>query len=250
MLDLGMKDKCILITGASSGIGETVARFLNSQGATVVLVARDEEKMKKIVGDLEGENYIFPYDLSNLANIDSIFKFCVSKGLRLHGMVHCAGVCNNIPIKANDIEDMQNTMTVNYFAFVELGRLFSLKKYSNEGSSIVAMSSTASIMCDMGMAQYSASKAAINASVKTMSKEFIRRRLRVNAIAPAFVDTEMAWRTANDVENFEENLLKIQPLGIISTQHVANMIAFLLSDASSYITGTIIPMTAGMHLNE
>lgn len=237
-------EKNILVTGASSGIGAAVSKYLSEQGYCVVLVARNENKLKKIQGEIPGDSLIVPYDFSDLENIENIFDNCRNSELKLDGLVHCAGINNDIPIRANDVEVMQEVTTVNYFSFVELGKHFNKKKYSNDKASIVAISSSASISCGKGMCTYAASKAALNASVKVMGKEFLKRKQRVNAVLPTFVDTPMATRMNESLGDLEKKVAG-QPLGLIEPEQVAYLVEFLLSDKSSYITGACIPVSAG-----
>lgn len=237
-----MKGKNILITGGSQGIGAKTAEHLSSQGATVILVARNEQKLKKIQGGLSGESFVFAYDLQNLADIEKIFQFCYEKNIKLHGMVHCAGVNRDVPVRNNDIGLMQETLTVNYMSLIELAKYFIRKKYSENGSSIVAISSHATNIISAGMSIYTSSKAALEAAVKVMSKEVVKRGIRVNAIAPACVDTEMV---ADAPFISEEIVSSAQPLGIIEPVYIAYLVDFLLSDKAKYMTGAVIPVTAG-----
>lgn len=236
--------KKILITGASSGIGAAVSKYLSEQGYFIVLVARSEDKLKEVQDNLSGESIIIPYDFLHLENIENIFDNCRREGLKLDGLVHCAGINNDIPVRANDIEIMQEVTTVNYFSFVELGKHFNRKKYSNDNASIVAISSSASVSCSKGMCTYAASKAALNASVKVMGREFLKRKQRVNAVLPTFVDTPMASRMDESLGDLE-NKVAGQPLGLIEPVQIAYLVEFLLSDKSSYITGACIPVSAG-----
>lgn len=243
-----MERKNILITGASSGIGKCVAEYLHSQGNTVILVARNEEKLNKLAKKLGDNAYIYPYDLINLKNIGEIFEFCINKGLKLDGMVHSAGINKDMPIKVNDISAMNETMTINCLSFLELGKYFCKKKVCNDNASIVALSSTASKKFGKGMSTYVASKAALNGIVKVMSKEYITRKIRVNAILPAFVKTEMMERTKEFVKELDERVSKSQQLGVIEPIQVAYLSEFLLSEKSKYITGSLIPITAGLEI--
>ena len=113
-------NKTILVTGASSGIGAAVSNYLSQQGCYVILIARDVEKLNQAASELPAENLILPYDLSDLEHIEDIFIKCREKELRLDGMVHCAGINQDIPIRANDVEIMKNVTTINYYSFVEL----------------------------------------------------------------------------------------------------------------------------------
>ncbi len=234
--------KKVLVTGASSGIGEAVCRYLSGQGYYVVLLARNEERLRKVSGELPNESKVIFYDLKNLENIEQIFERCTIDG-KLSGFVHCAGVNRNMPVKMNDVDDMIEVMTINYYSFIELAKYFYKKKYSEQESSIVAVSSIAAQSCDRGENVYSSSKAALNAAVKVMAKEFSKRKFTVNSIMPAYVDTPMLTNL-KEQGNLEE-LTKGQTLGIMDPIQIAYLIEFLLSDKSRCITGTNIPITAG-----
>ena len=168
-----MQAKNILITGASQGIGAKTAEYLARQGAVVILVARNQQKLMDIQAKISGKSFIYSYDLNDLGNIQRIFDHCAGKGIILHGMVHCAGVNRDVPIRSNDIGMMQETLTINYMSFIELAKYFIRKKYSENGGSIVAISSHATNIISAGMSSYTSSKAALEAAVKVMSKEFV-----------------------------------------------------------------------------
>lgn len=237
-----MKEKNILLTGASQGIGAETARYLSAQGATVILVARNAEKLKEIQKSISGRSYIFPYDLNDLEHIQTIFDFCIQSGIKLNGLVYCAGVNHDIPVRNNDVGLMCETLTVNYMAFVELSKYFIKKKYSEDDGSIVAVSSNATNIISSGMSTYTSSKAALEAAVKVLAKEVLKRRIRVNAIAPACVDTEMI---AHSPSINKDEICHVQPLGLIETAYVSYLVEFLLSDKAKYITGAVIPVSAG-----
>lgn len=246
MIQNCLKNKNILITGATSGIGyETACQFAR-EGANLVLIGRTEAKLVQMMNEFQGNTIIIPYDLMDLENIEKIFQITKEKLGKLDGMVHCAGSIEMSLIRANDIDAMKRQMNVNTFSFFELGKYFSMKKYSNNSSAIVAISSIAVFLNDPGMVQYSASKAALNTAVKTMAKEFMKRKIRVNAILPANVNTEMFTSGVGAIENFMENALKRQPLGIIEPEQIAYLAEFLLSDNAKFITGELSVVGGGM----
>lgn len=240
-----------LIAGASSGIGKACAKVLAEEGNTLILAARNEDRLKALAEELPGRIFTVSYDLNDLEHIKSIFQICREENIKLDGMVYSAGVNADCPIKVNRISLMQEAMTVNCFAFLELGKNFYSKRFSNEGASIVAVSSIASLLCERGMAPYSASKAALNAVVKTMAKEFIRRKIRVNAVLPGGVDTPMAAQKMAVLSGTEalqespEQQEQTQALGLIPDWIVAENIKFLLSDKSSYTTGELLTVSGG-----
>ena len=239
-------NKNILITGGSKGIGYGTAKYLlERDGYTVVLVARDEQGMNELRDRYPAKVFVVPFDLTEHDKIEEIFKFCLTHNLKLDGMLHAAGISEDIPLRAVDSSDMKRTFDINYFAAVQLGRFFSMKKYSSTGASAIYMSSLASYMAESSMSQYVASKCAVNALVKVMAKEGVRRKLRINAIAPGFVDTRMTWRERDFLEDFEENLIIKQPFGVIPIEQIACLVEFLLSERSAFITGAIIPVTGG-----
>ena len=233
-------NKWILVTGASSGIGLEIAKYLDFKGYNLVLTARSKGKLHNVQCSLKNDSLILPIDLQNLQEIEALFKKIKEKAIKLGGMIHCAGIGSNLPIRSNNIEDMKNTMTTNYFSFVELGKYFSKKSYSVDESSIVAISSISPLTCYAGACNYAASKASINIAVKIMAKEFMKRRIRVNAILPAYVNTPLG--PAEDDELYVQQ----QPLGIIKAEYIAYLVEYLLSEKSKYMTGTLIPMSGGM----
>lgn len=246
-MNIELTGKHIIVTGASGGIGSVVTTKLVEDGAKVYMVSRDEKAMKEIAKDFMDKVEIIPFDLFNVDDIGSIFTKIKSLGVKLDGLVYCAGISDSMPIKALDVHEMNRKMSINYYAYVEMVKYFANRRYSNDGSSVVAMSSIASVLCDAGMSQYSASKAAMNAVTKTMSKEYMKRHIRVNTLAPAFVDTKMAWRTGDIIDDFSEKMLEEQPFGVIPTDQISAFIEFLLSDFASYITGETIVISAGMN---
>lgn len=236
--------KSILITGASSGIGKAVSKYLSQQGFYVILVARNRDKLSQAADQLCGQSLVIPYDLMDLEHIEDIFVRCRKNDIKLDGLVHCAGINRDIPVRTNEVKAMQEVTTVNYCSFVELGKFFGKRKYSNERASVVAISAMAADVCQKGMCTYSASKAALNAAVKVMGREFVKRHQRVNAIMPAFVNTPMTERMDSALGDLDRKLEE-QPLGLIEPEQIAYLVDFLISDKSSYITGACIPVSAG-----
>ena len=241
-----VKGKNILITGATSGIGKTIARQFAGEGARAVLVGRRQEILQKLKEEL-GENTITAAcDLSKTDDINKIFQICKENQCKLNGLVHCAGIAGLSGVRAFDSEEAMNMMQVNTFSFVELCKRFASKRNSYDESGIVAISSISSILNDPGMILYSMSKSALNSAVKTMSKEFMKRKIRVNGILPANVKTQMFLGGEDTLEDFMERSLERQPLGIIDTEQVSYLAEFLLSDNAKYITGECIVMSGGM----
>lgn len=235
--------KCILVIGATGGIGEKTAEYLVSKGYFVVLVGRSTEKLSALNKALEPNSIYYEYDFKDLYNIESIFEYISDLGIKLDGLVHAAGINRDIAIRSNDVDTMQEVTAVNYMSFVEIMKYYMKKKYSNEEGSVVAVSSYATKDIAPAMCTYTASKAALEAAVAVAAKEGLKRKLRVNAILPSCVDTNMI---SNSGFLDRETADSRQPFGIIPTIHIAYLIEFLLSEKSNYITGAMIPITAGV----
>ena len=237
--------KVIMVTGASQGVGEGVARFLSKQGAVCVLVARSEDKLQKISGELPTQSYVYPCDLCDLDGIEEMFRWCKGQDIKFDGLVHAARMGVPCPVKVKNFELWDQSIRLNCMSFLELVRCFSSKRYSNNGSSVVAVSSIASLRNDKGQAPYSGSKAMLNSIIKTVTKELNASRIRVNGILPAYIDTKSIENFSELYEGFETTLAQEQPMGKIPLEQVGHLVEFLLSDNSMYITGALIPMEGG-----
>ena len=234
----------IMITGASSGIGEATARYLSHQeDVSLILIARNEKRLKELAQELGGKTRYIVYDLMDTEHIEKCFKVCQDWKIKLDGLIHCAGIGENVPIRTIETEHIKEMYGIHPIAFIELGKYFCKRKYSNDGASIVVMSSVASYEMEKGMVAYASSKAAVNAVVKVMAKEMLNRHIRVNGVAPAFVETPMI---KEDVQRWEKDNSKPQEFGVIPPEQVAYLIDFLMSEKAAYITGEIIVISAGM----
>ena len=238
-----MQGKNILITGASSGIGKETALYFASQGATVVLVARNEDRLQETASKIGKQALVYVCDLKNPEDITGLFQYIKEQNLMLDGMVHSAGIAKPVPIRTESTAGMEETMRINFFSFMELGKQFYNRKHSREGASIVAVSSMAAVRPVMGQAAYASSKAALNCAVEVMAKEFLKRKIRVNAIMPSYVATPMV---SGNVGYGMDNGIEHMPLGVIEPIQIAYLAEFLLSDRAKHITGTAIPVTSGI----
>lgn len=236
--------KNYLVIGGNSGIGKAIAMNLASQDEKVVIVGRDKTKLEAV--SREDENIIpYSYDLTNLEEINKIFDFCKEQGIKLDGLIYAAGLAKNVPLSMNDVTDMQEVFNVNCLAFAEMMKYFSKKKYANEGASVVAISSIGATLCLKGRAVYAASKSALNSIVKVAAKELAKKKIRVNAVLPGFVNTEMTEKLFENTENLDEIINSEQPWGLIEPEQVSDLVSFLMSDQAQMITGTLIPITGG-----
>lgn len=238
-----MDNRTILITGATSGIGLSISEYLAYKGNKLILVARNEDKLDEVKNKFGRENAItYSVDLRELSLISDIFDDLNTKNIELDGIVHCAGAEGSLsPIRSVKIEALDKLMKLHYESFVEIGRQFYKKRRKKDDACIIGISSLAALMCQKNSVDYSASKAALNVAIKVMAKEFFKNSIRVNGIMPANVDTPMCENLKSIVD-----IEKIQPMGMIEPIQIAYLTEFLLSEKAKYITGALIPVSAGM----
>ncbi len=235
-----VSSKTVMITGCTSGIGFATSKYLIEEGYQLLMIGRNEQKLAQI-SELLGEQKCYVCNLENIDDISGIFRYCEENEIKLDGLVHSAGYVINTPIRLFDDANMVRQMQINYYAFAELCKGFQSRKVSNECSSIVAISSFASLTKDAGSSLYASSKSALNTFVQIAAKEFSKRRIRVNAVLPAYVDTRMTDGLTELID-----LKARQPFGMIPPIEVAYLVEFLLSDKAMYITGSLIPISGGM----
>lgn len=244
-----LKDKNILITGASSGIGRSIAELLDKLGAKVILVARREDKLQEVLATLENKaSCYYMADLSELDSIEDLVKAIVAEQGTLDGFVHSAGITSARPLKMIKPAVLHEVMNINFYSFVELCRCISVKRrFSENGCNIVGISSVSSIQGNSSKTAYAASKAAMDASIRCMAKELSDKKFRVNSVAPAMIETEIydTFTNYSKGSGDAEVVMARQYLGLGKPVDVANMVVFLLSDASSFITGSTIGVDGG-----
>lgn len=239
---LDLSGRKVLITGASSGIGKATAVLLDSLGAKTVLVGRDEQRLSETAQSLVHEHLCIPYDLLDFDNYDKLFAKATADGEKLNGLVHCAGIAPPTPLKALGAKMIHNIIDTNFTSFIMLCSVYEKKKYSI-GGSIVGFSSVNAHLPRKYMSIYSGSKAATEVATKTIALELAKKNIRINCVAPGVVDTPMIQEMNTEVLN---EMLNYQLLGITDPEQIAHVVAFLLSDASSIITGRTIYADSGM----
>lgn len=253
-----MYEKKIMIFGSTGGIGSNCAECLNSPDTRLFLVGRSENKLKLLQKKLllkcdsraglnlaEQRVVTLTADLCSSECVKELFQFLKEEKIRLDGLVYSAGIEGVMPLKMMNRDYLTRVMDANCLAFVEICKYFSSKRMSEDGASVVAISSLASLMNYIGELAYCVSKAALDSAVKGTAKELLRRKIRVNAVLPGTTETSMLVKARERVKGFDERVLKSQPLGIIDARQIAYLVSFLLSEKSKYITGACIPVGAG-----
>jgi NAD(P)-dependent dehydrogenase (short-subunit alcohol dehydrogenase family) len=243
-----LKNKIILITGASSGIGRSCSVECSRSGADLILVGRNHEELMKTVSMLNPETKveIITEDITQSENLEGIIADKVSILGKISGFIHCAGIEKTLPLKKHNTQLYQDIFAVNVIAGFEIAKILSLKKYKDETSSFVFISSVAGMVGEAGKAAYSASKGAVISGARSLAMELSRSNIRVNSISPAMVNTPILEKMFEDIgEEASSEIIKKHPLGIGDPKDVANACIFLLSDASKWVTGTNLVIDGG-----
>lgn len=237
-----LKGKTVLVTGASSGIGQAVAIACAKMGATVVLTARNEKRLQETLMQMPGKtHFVIPADITKSESLQQL----VEKIPVLDGVAHCAGVGSRVPCKSLDQESIEYVMKPNFEAPVLLQAAILSNKKMNKGSSVLFIASRAYESPSIGNAAYSASKGAIISYSKCLALELAPRQIRVNCICPAMVWTNLILQDAVTKEELEY-AQKAYPLKRYGKpEDVANLALYLLSDASVWMTGSSIDLTGG-----
>ena len=241
-----LKDKTIIVTGASSGIGRSIAIECSKMEANVIMVSRTKSKLDETLSLLEkGEHSIYPLDINDE---DKVIEF-VKTLSNVDGIVHSSGITQLMLMNFLKKDILQDIMNTNFFAPVLLTQLLVKKKKLISGSSVVFISSVAgNIITNIGNGSYSASKAALSGIAKTMALEYASKKIRVNCILPGMVKTKMVndlVLSGGDVDKDQANY----PLsGYGDPVDVAHASIYLLSQASKWMTGTNLKLDGGLTL--
>ncbi|MCD4651075.1 MAG: SDR family oxidoreductase [Candidatus Cloacimonetes bacterium] len=243
-----LKNKKILISGASGGIGRTTAKILSSIGADCVLIGRDEKRLEETLRGMHGGNHqVFAQDITEYDALKELVKQAVADGKPFDGMVHCAGIETVLPLKILKPEHFEKSFSINVIAGFELAKHVIKKKHFNEnGGSLLFLSSVMGSVGSPVKAAYCSSKGALIGGMKALALELAPKKIRVNTVSPAMVVTGMSKALLAKVTDSEkEAILKAHPLGLGEPEDVAWVCAFLLSDASRWITGTDLKVDGG-----
>lgn len=240
-----LQDKVILVTGASSGIGRSIAVMCAEQGATVRLTARSPERLEETLQLLpKGNHSYFPADLTSEEAITAL----VQELPELDGLILNAGMVKTVPvrfIKKEDMEEMFN-LTVHSSAIL-IQHLLKQKKIK-PGASICFISSVASQKITIGNSMYSAAKGALNSFAKSLALELAPKQIRVNAILPGMVVTNILKESSITPQQLDEHM-KNYPIGRFGTpEDVAGLTVYLMSDVSKWMTGSLLTIDGGYTL--
>lgn len=242
--------KIAVVTGASKGIGRACALRLAKDGMTVVVnYSHSDAEAAKTVEEIKaagGDAVAYKADVSDLNQVKDMFKFVSETYGRVDVLVNNAGIVRDEYLLMLTQENLDKCLDLNIKGYFYCAQQAALKMFSQKSGVIVNMSSVSSKMALAGQSVYSATKGAVNSMTQTMAKELARKKIRVNAVCPGFVQTEMVDQLPEDKK---KEYLKEVPLGrFADVDEVAGLVSFLCSDDAGYITGQAIVLDGGLSL--
>jgi 3-oxoacyl-[acyl-carrier protein] reductase len=245
---MSLKEKVALVTGGSGGIGKAIALELSKEGVNIAInYMGNKEKALEVVAQLE-ENGVkamdIKADVTNSEEVDEMFKSIEDNLGKIDILVNNAGITRDgllIRMKEKDWADVIDTNLKGVFLCTKRAARGMMKKRYGK---IINISSVVGVSGNVGQGNYSASKAGVIGFTKSMAKELASRGIRVNAVAPGFIKTKMTDVLKDDVKTMMKNQIPLGEFG--DTKDIANLVMFLASDKSDYITGQVINIDGGM----
>ena len=247
---MNLKDKNIIVTGSTRGIGKDIAIKCLENNANVIIHGTRQEKVDEVVTELKSKysSKIFGFSC-DISNFDSCSKF-IENSINALGkvdvLVNNAGITKDNLILRMKEEDWTNVINTNLNSVFYLTKSISRHFLKNKSGKIINISSVVGVMGNPGQSNYAASKAGMIGFTKSIAKEFGSKGITCNAIAPGFIETDMIKSLPDDYIN---NIIKSIPINRLgNTDDVSNSVLFLASDMANYITGQTISVDGGMYM--
>ena len=236
--------KTALITGATGGIGESIARKMKSQGANLVISGTRLDALEKLQKDLGDGVFIAPCSLSDKEAVDNLIPEAERLVGQIDILINNAGITRDGLLMRMKDEDIEEVLLVNLISAFKLSRSAIRGMMKRRMGRIINISSIVGVMGNPGQTNYVASKAGLIGFTKSLAQEIASRNITVNAIAPGFISTPMTDKLNDEVKG---KLLEKIPLGRLgSPEDIAHSVVFLSSDEASYITGQTLHVNGGM----
>lgn len=238
-MSLFTDEDIFIVTGASSGIGKATAMALVEEGAKVVAIARSEERLQALKDECKRPELVFIEKcdlLEHLEDMPIFLKGLKDKYGKFSGIAYCAGNILLKPANGTEYKEALSLFNINYFVPYMMIKSFLDKRICVAGkASAVAVASADAFLREKGLSVYSGTKAALQASLSTIAKEMAPRGMRVNTVSPSDIKTPMTMN--EEMQTIRQGREDQYPLGYGEPEDVANMIVYLLSEKSKWITG-------------
>lgn len=249
-MDLNLKNKTAIVTGSSRGIGKKIAETLAKEGVNIVVTATNLDKASQVAEELKSsyniETLALQHDAKSSESCKEVIAKTIEKFNSIDILVNNAGITKDMLVIQMDDSAWNDVISTNLSGAFYMSREAAKTMLRARKGKIINISSVIGKMGNAGQVNYAAAKAGIIGITKSMAKEFAPRNICVNAIAPGFIQTDMT-----DVlpEDTVKGIMSITPLKRLGTpEDVANLVLFLSSDMSSYITGEVIAVDGGMSM--
>ena len=242
---MNLKDKKILITGATGGIGRSLVKKFNDYGANIVASGTNEKKLENLLKDYPKIKVIM-FRLDNHNNIADFIDQAFEKLGGLDIVINNAGITlDNLSIRLSD-EDWKKVLDINLTATFLMCKHSIKKMLKKKFGKVINITSIVGHTGNLGQANYAASKAGIIAFSKSMAIEYAKKNININCVSPGFIETEMTEKINDEFKNI---LISKIPSGKLGTsEDVSNCVAFLASDMANYINGETIHVNGGMYM--
>lgn len=242
--------KVAIVTGSSRGIGKACALRLAKDGFTVVInYSHSESEAKNVLNEIEsfgGSGMIYRADVSKLDEVKAMMRDVSKTYGQIDVLVNNAGIVRDEYLLMLNPETLDKCFDLNVKGYFYCAQQAVLKMFRKKSGVVINMSSVSGILALAGQSVYSATKGAVNSLTQTMAKELAPYGIRVNAVAPGFIETEMLNALSDEKKQEYLNAIPMHRLGTV--EDVANVVSMLAFDAASYITGQIITVDGGISL--